>query len=83
MNMARNDLSKAQDLANYAFWILLLQAAAFIILGILVIVYPATLFFLVAVNFLWAGVSALLLALRVREFKEEATEVLGRGAVAA
>jgi hypothetical protein len=69
--MARNHTHEPRNMTNYVFWLLLLQAISFILLGVLVLLYPALLFFLAAVQFLWMGFTTLLLAMRVRTYGEQ------------
>lgn len=77
--MANRKPGKMSDFANYAFFILLLQALVFIALGILVVMYPLIIVILVATNFIWMGVTTFLLAWRIRQLKGDIPEVLISG----
>lgn len=52
---------------NHFFWTLVFQGLAFIILAILIIIYPAILVALFAAGFIIVGVSLLVLAGKVRQ----------------
>jgi uncharacterized membrane protein HdeD (DUF308 family) len=71
--MARNSL---KEIANTLSWLFILQGISYIALGILVIIYPATLFAIVAATFIWTGLTTLMLAWRVRQSREALREVL-------
>ena len=60
----------ARSIADNLFWIMLLQGVIFLLLGILVIMYPAVLFALAAASFIWAGVTVIVMAWRVRKFSK-------------
>ena len=66
--MPKNSTIKTQDIINYLFWTLILQGLVYLILGIGIFLYPALLFILVSVNFLWLGITTLILAWRIRKF---------------
>ena len=66
--MAKGSLTSTRSLTNYLFWTLILQGVSFIVLGILIVLYPAILFVLVAAAFIWMGFTTILLAWRVRSF---------------
>ncbi|HSX02442.1 MAG TPA: hypothetical protein VLI05_03975 [Candidatus Saccharimonadia bacterium] len=51
---------------NHTFWTLILQGSAFVVLGLLIVVYPAILVALAAIAFLVVGLSLLLLAAKLR-----------------
>lgn len=55
-----------RNLAKHLFWLLLLQGVSLIALGILVLMYPAVLFGLVAATFVWNGVMSMVIAWRVQ-----------------
>lgn len=56
--------------SNYFFWMLILQGISWIVLGVFVILYPLSLFFIAAFSFLWMGVTTLLIAWRVRSIRD-------------
>ena len=76
------ETERARDTGSYLFWLLLLQGLSFVLLGILVILYPAVLFVIVATTFLWIGFTTVLLAWRIRKHLNEmpATEMRHRSA---
>jgi uncharacterized membrane protein HdeD (DUF308 family) len=55
-----------KNLAKHLSWLLLLQGVSLLLLGILVLVYPAVLFALVAATFIWNGIMSLIIAWRVQ-----------------
>lgn len=69
--MAKNKREITQDASDYLFWLLLLQGLSSLLLGILVIFYPVVVFVLVAVEFIWSGITALVMAARVKRFGKE------------
>lgn len=56
------------------FWMFLLQGASFLVLGVLIILYPEVLFALAAALCVWIGLTTLLIAWRVRKFRRELKE---------
>lgn len=55
-----------RNLARHLFWLFLLQGVVLVALGILVLIYPAILFGLVAGTFVWNGAMMIAIAWRVR-----------------
>lgn len=61
-----NDALKfVKETVTHLFWALLLQGTAFVLLAILILIYPEFLFALVSATFLVIGVGLLLLAWKV------------------
>jgi hypothetical protein len=58
-----------RSIANYLFWLLVLQGIWFLLIGWLILVYPATLVLLAAATFFWIGVSVLISAWRMRRWR--------------
>ncbi len=63
-----------KDASSYVFWTLLLQSVSWVLMGILVILYPVTLFILVAATFIWIGLTTFLIAWRIRRHAQEMFE---------
>ncbi len=57
--------------SNALFWIFLLQGISFVLLGILVLLYPEILFVLMSALFVWIGLTTFLMAWRIRKFKKD------------
>ncbi|MGH7196455.1 MAG: hypothetical protein ACREGJ_01655 [Candidatus Saccharimonadales bacterium] len=57
-----------KDTVNHLFWTLVLQGTAFIVLAVLIVLYPALLFAIVAASFFILGILLLAFALKVRAF---------------
>jgi uncharacterized membrane protein HdeD (DUF308 family) len=55
-----------KNLAKHLSWLLFLQSASLLILGLAVLLYPAILFALVAATFIWNGIMSGVMAWRVR-----------------
>ncbi|HUC20726.1 MAG TPA: hypothetical protein VMR98_04495 [Candidatus Polarisedimenticolaceae bacterium] len=65
----------AGSMTNYLFWTLLLQGAWAILFGVLILIFPATLFIFVAATCFWIGLTLAMLAFRIRKFKDDMTEI--------
>lgn len=64
-------IEKSKRLANHFFWAFMLQGVLAILIAIFVMVYPPIIIPLVAAMFLWQGLLAIFLAIRVRAFHDE------------
>jgi hypothetical protein len=73
--MATRD-SSIKEITNSFFWIVGLQGLSLIVLGALIIIYPAVLFLIVAAAFIWTGLTTLMLAWRVRQSRDVLHQVL-------
>ena len=73
--MAKGSSTSTRSLTNYLFWTLILHGLSFIVLGILIVLYPAILIVIVAASFIWIGFTTMLLAWRVRSFWGSLPEV--------
>lgn len=60
--------SRGHELYNYVFWLFIIQGISLILLGIVILIYPEILFLLVATAFIWAGITVLITARRIRRF---------------
>jgi uncharacterized membrane protein HdeD (DUF308 family) len=60
-------LENIKNAVNHFFWTLVIQGAVFIILAVLIIIYPALLIALVAATFIIIGVSSLVFAVKLRK----------------
>ncbi|HEX6462609.1 MAG TPA: hypothetical protein VFZ58_05095 [Candidatus Saccharimonadales bacterium] len=60
------------------YWTLLLQATIFILLGLLILFYPALLFILAAVAFVMVGLASLIFAWKVRALIDKLPDFLKR-----
>ena len=56
----------AGEVARHIFWSLVLQGIAFLMLAVLILLYPALLFALVSVMFFFMGLMLLTIAFRLR-----------------
>lgn len=57
-----------RDTINHMFWTILFQGLMFILLAVLIVIYPATLFVLVSVSFFLIGLMLLSFAYKIRIF---------------
>jgi uncharacterized membrane protein HdeD (DUF308 family) len=73
-NHHRNSLSRS--VINYFYWLMLLQGLSFLLLGILVVMYPPAVIILVAINLLWNGITTIMLAWKVRKLRRLDPDVL-------
>jgi uncharacterized membrane protein HdeD (DUF308 family) len=69
-------ITAARKVANHLSALFLLQGISFILLGILVLIYPPFLFALVAATFIWTGITTIILSGRVRRLAREHPELL-------
>ncbi len=68
-------IQSTNSIVNHFFWVLLTQGVLAIFIAIIVLAYPPFIIPLVSAMFLWQGLTALFLAVRVRRFRKEAPEL--------
>ncbi len=71
-----DQLKALQETINNIYWSLLVQGVLFVLLAILILVYPALLFALVSATFLLVGIVLLAMAWKVRKFWNKIPNIL-------
>lgn len=69
-------LKAIKETVNNIYWSLLLQGLLFVLLAVLILIYPALLFALVSATFLLIGIALLVLAWKVRKFWNKVPAIL-------
>ncbi len=69
-------LKAIKETVNNIYWSLLLQGLLFVLLAVLILIYPALLFALVSATFLLIGIALLVLAWKVRKFWNKVPSIL-------
>ncbi len=71
-----DQLKALQATISNIYWSLLIQGVLFVLLAILILVYPALLFALVSATFLSVGIVLLVIAWKVRKFWNKIPNIL-------
>ncbi len=69
--MIESDIKHLRSATKALFWMFLLQGISFILLGVLIILYPEVLFALMSFLFVWIGLSIVTVAWKIRKFNKE------------
>lgn len=69
-------LRALKETVNNMYWSLLVQGILFLLLAVMILLYPALLFALVSATFLLIGVVLLVLAWKVRKFWDKLPNIL-------
>lgn len=69
-------IKQLQEVVNHFFWTLILQGIVFIVLAILILLYPPLLVALVVATFIVVGILSIALAFRIRALWSRLPEFL-------
>ncbi|MGD8373908.1 MAG: hypothetical protein PVI21_03565 [Candidatus Woesebacteria bacterium] len=69
-------LAVIKETISNVYWSFLLEGIAFIILAILVVIYPALLIALASVAFLFIGISSIILAIKIKSAWNKLPKIL-------
>lgn len=71
-----DQLKAIKETIHNMYWSLLVQGILFLLLAVLILLYPALLFALVSATFLLIGVVLLMLAWKIRKFWNKLPNIL-------
>ena len=71
-----DQIKQIKEVVNNIYWSLVLQGVAFVLLAVLIILYPVLLVALVSAGLLVIGVSLLVFAYKIRKFWNNMPSIL-------